>query len=462
MSEERADHEQDPALHALQARRCHADVTPPVGIYARSWGAAAHDTAEGIHRPFAATAAVFAPIDGDGLTQALSRRPRLVPVRAGRAEAACHDPGAHGLDEASLLINMSHTHSGANVNSQLTDKPGAELIDPYIEHLTEQIGAAILEAREAAVPAWVTYGTGRCALATNRDLWDASAGSVRLRLQPRRARRRHAAGRAGHRRCGRGARDAGSTTPAIRRPSWENRLLSPDYIGAAREVLEQAFGAPALFFHAPRGPRPARRLRRRLGRRRPQRPPARARGSGCDRELAPAGTQFVYKGIVASGANLGAWEYQPCDAAQRHASEQLAPRSTVELQRKENIGVVESAPDATPDSVQEREKALRRRFLVRHSETIPSTRCRSGSGGSARRCWLLFQTSPTRLPGRAAAAPRRDAVLLVLGTTNRTMGYLSPEETYGTGLYQEQQSPFAPGCLEQTMIAAAALEEVRS
>jgi hypothetical protein len=51
----------------------------------------------------------------------------------------------------------------------------------------------------------------------------------------------------------------------------------------------------------------------------------------------------------------------------------------------------------------------------------------------------------------------------VLGVTNRTMGYLSPEETYGTGLYQEQQSPFAPGCLEQTIeVAAEALEELRN
>ena len=47
------------------------DVTPPVGIYARSWGAATHDVAEGVHRPFAATAAVFAPLDGDGPTLAL-------------------------------------------------------------------------------------------------------------------------------------------------------------------------------------------------------------------------------------------------------------------------------------------------------------------------------------------------------------------------------------------------------
>ena len=32
------------------------DVTPPVGIYARQWGAARHDVAEGVHRPLALTA----------------------------------------------------------------------------------------------------------------------------------------------------------------------------------------------------------------------------------------------------------------------------------------------------------------------------------------------------------------------------------------------------------------------
>src|SRR5918996_6333563 len=32
------------------------DITPPVGIYARNWGAAQHDVAEGIHRPLFVTA----------------------------------------------------------------------------------------------------------------------------------------------------------------------------------------------------------------------------------------------------------------------------------------------------------------------------------------------------------------------------------------------------------------------
>ncbi len=53
--------------------------------------------------------------------------------------------------------------------------------------------------------------------------------------------------------------------------------------------------------------------------------------------------------------------------------------------------------------------------------------------------------------------------LLVLMTTNGGVGYLCPRETYGTGLYQEQQSPYAPGCLEQTIdAAAAALADLRS
>src|SRR5215475_589027 len=41
--------------------RC--DVTPPVGIYHRMWGAAVHERATGVHRPLTATAVVFAPAE---------------------------------------------------------------------------------------------------------------------------------------------------------------------------------------------------------------------------------------------------------------------------------------------------------------------------------------------------------------------------------------------------------------
>ncbi|HEX4931492.1 MAG TPA: neutral/alkaline non-lysosomal ceramidase N-terminal domain-containing protein [Gaiellaceae bacterium] len=439
------------------------DVTPPVGIYARSWGAATHEVAEGVHRPFAATAAVFAPLTGDEPTLALvavdlgwfQYLPDERDLRATILRQA-------GLDDAALLINMSHTHSGANVNSQLTDKPGAELIQPYIEHLTEQIGAAIVEARAALAPAWVTYGTGRCALATNRDFWDADAERFAAGYNPDAPADdallvAKVTSEEGDLRATLFNYACHPTTLA-----WQNRLLSPDYIGAAREVLESAFEVPALFLQGASGdlaPRDdyvgdtavADRNGRQLGH----------AAAAAIENLPPPGTRFVYTGIVASGANLGTWEYQPADEEQLRASEHLAATVTdVGLRRKEELGVVASL--SAPNSVQEQEKALRRRFL---SEALgddpvysmPIWTWRLGEAllvAVPNEPYSVFQVELRR---RFAGTP-----LLVLGVTNRTLGYLSPEDTYGTGLYQEQQSPFAPGCLEQTIeVAAGALGDLR-
>ena len=245
--------------------------------------------------------------------------------------------------------------------------------------------------------------------------------------------------------------------------AWRNRLLSPDYIGAAREVLENAFGAPALFLQGASGelgPRDnyvgeaeiADSNGRQLG----------YAAAAAIESLPPPGTRFVYTGIVASGANLGAWEYQPCDAEQLRASEQLAASVTnVGLRRKEELGVG-GEPLRLPTRSRSRRRRCAAATSARRSATTRSSRCRSGRGGSARRWWSRIPNEPysvfqVELRRRLAGTP-----LLVLGVTNRTMGYLSPEETYGTGLYQEQQSPFAPGCLEQTIEAAAnALEELR-
>ena len=201
---------------------------------------------------------------------------------------------------------MSHTHSGANVNSQLTDKPGGELIEPYIEHLTEQIGAAILEARAALAPAWVTWGTGRCALATNRDFWDAAAERFAAGYNPdgpptTRSLVARVTGEDGEVRATLFNYACHPTTLA-----WENRLLSPDYIGAAREVLEKAFGAPALFFQGASGdlaPRDdyvgdtavADRNGRQLGH----------AAAAAIENLPPRRDRFVYTGIVQGNLDAG-------------------------------------------------------------------------------------------------------------------------------------------------------------
>ena len=133
----------------------------------------------------------------------------------------------------------------------------------------------------------------------------------------------------------------------------------------------------------------------------------------------------------------------------------------VELRRKEALGVVDSLSSETPDAYQEKEKALRRHFLdVELGDSpvhqMPVWLWRLGDAllvAVPNECYSLFQRE---LRQRFAGTP-----LLVLNMTNGTLGYLPPREGYGSGTYQEQQSPYAPGCLEQTIEAAAAgLEEL--
>ena len=262
------------------------------------------------------TAAVFAPIAGDGPTLALvaldigwfQYAPDGLALRAAVMERT-------GLGEAELLIQMSHTHAGANTNSRLEGMPGTELIAPYLEHLTAQVGDAVLEARSTATEAFVTYGHGRCGLAANRDFWDVEAERYACGYNPD--------GIADDTLLVARATDGTGRTLATlfnyachpTTLAWENRLLSPDYIGAAREVLEQAFGAPALFLQgasgelAPRDdyvgdPAVADRNGRQLGH----------AAAAAIEALPPPGTRFAYTGIVASGANLGTWEYLPVRA----------------------------------------------------------------------------------------------------------------------------------------------------
>lgn len=441
------------------------DVTPPVGIYARSWGAATHDVADGVHRPLTATAAVFAPLAGDGPTLALVAldlgwlpyAPDELSLRAAVLERT-------GLDAAALLVQMSHTHAGANTNSRLVGMRGTELIAPYLDRLTASIGDAVLEARASAAEAFVTYGHGRCGLAANRDFWDAEAQRYACGYNPE--------GAADDTLLVARATDAAGRTLATlfnyachpTTLAWENTLLSPDYVGAAREVLEEAFGAPALFLQgasgelAPRDdyvgdPQVADRNGRQLG----------YAAAAAIEALPPAGTQFAYTGIVASGANLGTWCYRPCEPEQLASAGRLdAVLGGVDLTRKAELGVVESLSDADPDSPQEREKAQRRELLRLALGEGPTHRMPLWAWRLGEALLLALPNEPysifqVELRRRFAGTP-----LFVLMTTNGGVGYLPPRETYGSGRYQEQQSPYAPGCLEQAIDAAAAtLEPLR-
>jgi hypothetical protein len=447
------------------------DVTPPVGIYARSWGAASHDAAEGVHRPCLATAALVATLDGHTSAVPADRLQALVAVDLGWFQ---HMGDAHevlatvrqrtGLRAEALLINMSHTHASANANSQLADVPGAEFVKPYLLHLADQIAEAILDAHAQMAPAWVAYAYGQCALAKNRDYWDAAAQRYACGFNPDQSTDETLL-------VARVTADDGTVRATLfnygchpTTLAWQNRLLSPDFVGGARDVLEAAFGAPALFLQGASGetaPRDnyvgdttvADRNGRQLGH----------AAAAALEGLPAAGTKFVYTGIMPSGTDLGTWAYQPCSADELQSAAQLqAWQLEVELERKRLPPIAELNARLAGTSNRREQELIRRRLFIQMTlgesdvHRMPFWVWRLGDA--------VLVALPNELYTMFQMALREhfpDRPVFVLTVTNGTLGYLSPRDTYGKGVYQEQQSPYAPGCLERMVEAAIeAVEEL--
>ena len=435
------------------------DTTPPAGIYMRAWGAATHDIADGVHRPHFATAALFAPIGGG---EPLA----LVALDIGwfqnpGDEQAIRDEVMRrtGLTPDRLLVNLSHTHASVNANSTLSERPGGQLLKPYLAHLAEQVAGAVVDARQKMTPAWIAWGYGHCGLATNRDYWDADKQHWACGYNPERtpddtllvARVTDADGQV------RATLYNYACHPTTL--AWQNHVLSPDFIGAAREVLERAFEAPALFLQGALGDQAPRdnyvgdsAIADSNGRQLVY------ADAGVIEGLPPPATRFAYQGIVASGADLGTWAYEPIDAAQQQAAEVLrAEQLSVDLPRKAglpSIAELETRLAATTDR-RENEITMRKLLLERSLgpdpvHHMPLWIWRLGQAMLVAICQepyaVVQQTLRQRFPG---------VPVVVMGVTNRSYGYLPPRELFGKGIYQEQQSPYAAGCMELTVEAAA-------
>lgn len=429
------------------------DVTPPLGIYARSWGAALHDVMDGVHRPFNATAALFKGMSDNapelalvavdiGWFQDLNEERQVPAIIKQRT----------GLDAPQLLINMSHTHAGPNMLTSASDKPGLEFVKPYLAHLANQISDAILEARNKMQESWMTYGYGRCGLAKNRDFFDSAASKWACGFNPE-----------GHADdtvlVARVTNDAGKILATLvnyachpTTLAWDNHLLSPDYIGAMREILEREFGAPALFLQGASGdlgPREdyvgdaavADRNGQQLG----------YAAAAALTALPPPAQKFVYAGIVSSGADLGAWEYQPITVDETRASEEIsASVLEVALPRKKFPPVAELTAQYETETDRKTKERIMRSLSIQKAlgegdtHAMPLWFWRLGDAAVIAVPNEIYSSFQENLRAKFPETP-----LIIMGVTNGTLGYLPPRELYGKGIYQEWQSPYAAGCLEK-------------
>lgn len=430
------------------------DITPPVGIYARNWGAAPHDTAEGIHRPLTLTALTL---------QERKETPPLVLIaadlgwwRGSENERFVREPllEALKLDPARLIFNLSHTHAGPVLCPSFDTAPGGKLIKPFLEHVRDAALAATREALNTALPATLEWTTGRCDLAKNRDLRDPERPRVVCGYNP-------AAPADDTVVVGRVTSVQGRTLATLVNYAchpvtlaWENRLLSPDFVGAMREVVEGRTEAPCLFLQGASGElAPAEEYTgnaavadahgRRLG----------FAALAALEGMLPPRTELAYGGVVESGAPLAVWtrrEREPSRRLAAHIAEtELAIKADyppmAELQRQ---------LAACTDRVQG--ERLRRKVRVRAS---------LGEGASMRTPLWLWRMGDAYFAGvpheaysllqtelRRRFAPR---TVVVMNIVNGGLAYLPPAELYGEDLYQVWSSPFTAGCLEQVIEACA-------
>ncbi len=302
------------------------DITPQVGMYHRMWGAASHDRSTGIHRPLRATVVVMQPLDHSRQTVLVSLDHCL--LRAPEMEALLGETCRRtGLSRPELLVTFSHTHSAGYLSRDRTDFPGGELIGPYLDSLPSKIHEAFRAAQAKSQPATLTYGSTTCEMGCQRDYLDESRGHFVCGFNPDAAQPlplnvvRVC-------RMGTPARPDSANTDGQECPSyvativnypchtttlaWENTLVSPDYVGALREVVERETNSPCLFLLAPCGdigPRDgyvgdtsiADRNGRQVG----------FAALSVLAGMNPAETDHVYQGPVFSGATLGNWRHQP-------------------------------------------------------------------------------------------------------------------------------------------------------
>lgn len=419
------------------------DITPPVGIRAKNWGPADWERSEGAHRPFELTALAVTGAD---------QRPRvLLAVDGTWWRRVADERGVRGailaglgLDADQLMLSLSHTHAGAVLCAADAHLPGGELIPGYLEALAAAGVAAGREALESARPGLIEWTTGRCTLAADREL-DLD-GRALVGYNP--------AGVADDTvMIGRISVDGIVSATLVNYAchpttlAWQSREVSPDYVGAMREIVEQATGAPCLFVQGASGelaPREqytgdvgvADRHGRSLGH---------AVMAALD-ALPAAGAQLTLDGVVESGAPLAIWAGRAVDADESAAgsvtSVELPLRDLPSLEE-----VAEEWKDIDPRSREERvgrARNLRDGYISGPTVQHPVWAWRLGDAVIVGHPGEAYSRLQTTLRERFPEVP-----IVVMNLTNGPgFVYLPTREAYQRGAYQAWQTPLAAGGLE--------------
>jgi len=428
-----------------------ADITPPVGVYARNWGAAKHDVARSVHRPLTLTALSLLTTEGG--------QP-LILIEADLGwwkslqtfqdfQKRLHQ--SLSLDAANLIFALSHTHSAPPLMDADTALAGSDIHRQWMSELFDATVRTARQALESEFPGTIEWHAGRCNLATNRDLADPDASRQRIV-------------------CGYNPDATPDDTLLVGRITdstgrirativnyachpttlaWDNAAISPDYVGAMRATIQEATNAPALFLLGACGelaPRyqyvgdteVADRHGRALGF------AALATLSGME----PPGAKLRYEGVVESGAPLAVWKHSPNESS--HILRAVRQVATLPVKNWPTAEELEAQRRACSDRALE--ERLRRKLNIRlgigngSSFELPVHLWRIGDAVLVGSCCESYSSLQQELRRRF---PHTTVVCMNL--INGSIGYLPPAPLYDADTYAVWQTPFDRGSLERVL-----------
>ena len=415
-----------------------------------------------MHKPLLATCIVF---------QDLSRKTELVLItldvmilwqgEADRIRAIILE--RLGLKPEQLILHPSHSHSTPFLLSSQSDRPGGHLIAPYLATIPPACCELIAAARAQARPAILTWAYGRCGLAFNRDAIDPATGRDICGL--------NLAVKADDTLLvGRVTDDGGKVSATIVNYACHpvslgggNRLLSPDYIGAMREVVEkETAGAVCVFFQGAAGDVTPRRSYEANVEAADQN--GRELGYAALSTLAsmfPAGQELQYRGIEESGTALGIWRLTPKSALNTEIAAEVV---TTKLPIKDM---------ATRRELEEQLKSATERYEIERVERALARRALVGDGTRGDLPFTVWHLGDSFLVATPAepytqfqvALRERfpEAAIAVLMASDGAKNYLPPPSAFKRDVYQVRVALYESGSLEAvTEQVSEAIEEAEN
>ena len=449
----------------LTAGAGRADITPPIGIAHAGWGAATHQRAEGVDMPFYATALYVT--DGD-LELAIVDLDIGILTNEDDAAIRAEVEAVARIKPENLRLSATHTHSGPVNRGSWLDE-GMEMVGPYWDSLPARVAEAVNTARWEAKTAHVGVGKGTSSINVNRRPalpdgtlftgrnWDGfvdrEVGIVAINDTT-----------------GNPISTLLNYTchPTILGPA--NRLLSPDYPGTARKIVEQHVGGLCLFLQGAAGncgpthgfigeTEVAQRLGTRLG----------LEAARVRLEIDPVPRKERLVEVVPSGADLGMYEDEPDgepDDTLRvvNASVELPVGNfpSIEDARAEFDSIVETLnatrKNGTEDEIKEAVKnAKRSNFVLGNAQRTAdgpiSMRVQAMRIGPA--ALVAIPVEAFSEIGVAVKNSSPASQTLFSGYTNGSLGYMPMADAYEEGGYEVTTTPMAAGAAEETITACS-------